>query len=109
MPIKQITALELQQQLAQGGQCLLLDVREAFEYNYAHIEGSVLVSLNELPQSQHLSKWDKGQNIVVICHHGMRSQQAATFLEHKGFTNIANLVGGIDAWSRLCDSDVPRY
>ncbi len=109
MPIKQITALELQQHLAQGGQCLLLDVREAFEYRYAHIEGSVLVPLNELPQSPHLGTWDKGQDIVVICHHGMRSQQAAMFLEHNGFTHIANLMGGIDAWSRQCDSAVPRY
>jgi len=109
MPIKQITALELQQQMAQDGQCLLLDVREVFEYRYAHIEGSIHVPLNGLPQSQHLTTWDKGQNIVVICHHGMRSQQAAMFLESKGFSNIANLVGGIDAWSCQCDSSVPRY
>jgi len=56
-----------------------------------------------------LAELDKKQGIVVICHHGMRSMQAANFLEHSGFSQIANLQGGIDAWSRDCDGSVRRY
>lgn len=107
MPIQQVTAPQLQTKLAQGETWLLLDVREASEYQYAHIEGSVWVPLNEVPQR--LDEWDSEHAIVTICHHGMRSQQAALFLERNGFKNIANLQGGIDAWSRLCDGTVPRY
>jgi len=84
-----------------------LDVREAHEFNYASITGSTLIPLNQLPAR--LAELDKNLAIVVICHHGMRSMQAATFLEHSGFTQIANLQGGIDAWSRDCDSSVRRY
>jgi rhodanese-related sulfurtransferase len=46
---------------------------------------------------------------VLICHHGVRSQQACQFLQHSGFNHLYNLQGGIDAWSVACDSTVPRY
>lgn len=107
MPIKQLTAPELQAKLAQQEPLLLLDVRETFEYNYARIEGSVLIPLNQIPQR--IAELDSEQPIVLICHHGMRSQQAANFLDHHGFQNLANLVGGIDAWSCQCDPSVARY
>jgi len=86
---------------------LLLDVREPAEYQYARIDNSVLIPLNQIPQRLH--ELDPLGEIVVICHHGMRSQKAAEFLVQSGFTNIANLTGGIDAWSCYCDSSVPRY
>lgn len=105
--IKQFSATELKQELEKNPGLCLLDVREPHEFKYASIAGSILIPLNQLPVR--LAELDKNQVIVAICHHGMRSMQAATFLAHSGFTQIANLQGGIDAWSRDCDSSVRRY
>ncbi|MGZ8223762.1 MAG: rhodanese-like domain-containing protein [Methylobacter sp.] len=107
MPVKQISAIELKNRIKKGDNLFLLDVREPNEFRYAHIDNSVLIPLNQIPSR--LDELDAQQEIVVICHHGMRSQQAANYLEHSGFKNIANLKSGIEAWSCDCDSTVPRY
>jgi rhodanese-related sulfurtransferase len=107
MSIKQLSATELKNRIQQEDDLFLLDVREPHEFKYASIPGSVLIPLNQIPQR--LAELDPQREIVVICHHGMRSQQAANFLERSGFKNIANLKGGIDAWSLECDSSVARY
>ncbi len=107
MSVKQLSATELKEKIDQGEALFLLDVREPYEFKYAHIAGSLLIPLNQIPQR--LNELDAGQEIIVICHHGMRSQQAAAYLVHSGLKNIANLQGGIDAWSRECDDSVPRY
>lgn len=107
MPIIQCTALQLQQRLQNKDDLFLLDVREPNEFAYAHIEGSELIPLRRLPES--LQELNPDQDIVVICHHGMRSQQACQFLEHHGFARLFNLQGGIDAWSVACDPTVSRY
>ena len=107
MTIKQLSAIELNNKIQQQDAVFLLDVREPHEFQYAHIAGSVLIPLNQIPQR--LGELDPKQNIVVICHHGMRSQQAANYLERSGFTNVANLKGGIDVWSCEVDSSVARY
>ncbi len=107
MTVKQLSVIELKQKIDQGEAVFLLDVREPHEFRYAQIAGSVLVPLNQLPVRS--SELDKAQEIIVICHHGMRSQQAAHYLDHVGFAQATNLVGGIDAWSCQCDSSVPRY
>ncbi len=107
MSVKQLSALALKDKLAQGEPLVLLDVREPNEFNYAHISGSILIPLNQIPQR--LNELTVDQALVVICHHGMRSQQAAHYLVQSGFNNITNLIGGIDAWSCDCDSTVARY
>jgi rhodanese-related sulfurtransferase len=107
MTIKHLTATELKNKIQQGDPLFLLDVREPHEFKYANIANSVLIPLNQIPQR--LAELDPEQEIVVICHHGMRSQQAANFLEGSGFKYITNLKGGIDAWSLECDSSVARY
>ena len=107
MTIKQLSATELNNKIQQQDAVFLLDVREPHEFQYAHIVGSVSIPLNQIPQR--LTELDPQQDIVVICHHGMRSQQAAGFLERSGFSHIANLKGGIDAWSCDVDSSVARY
>lgn len=107
MSIKQLTALELKQAITSNSNLFMLDVREPFEYKYAHIVGSTSIPLNQLPNK--LAELDAEKDIVVICHHGMRSMQAANFLVQSGFKQIANLQGGIDAWSLDCDSSVRRY
>ncbi|MDQ6734760.1 MAG: rhodanese-like domain-containing protein [Nitrospirota bacterium] len=98
---------ELKQRLDTEDKPFLLDVREPYEYSLAKLEGSVLIPLGTLPQS--LEQLDRNVEIVAYCHHGMRSADAVGFLLQQGFTNVKNLVGGIDAWSVQVDPAVPRY
>ncbi|UOA08510.1 rhodanese-like domain-containing protein [Methylobacter sp. S3L5C] len=107
MTVKQLSATELKNKIDQEEKLFLLDVREPNEYEYGHIANSVLIPLNQIPNR--LSELEMQQEIVVICHHGMRSQQAANYLAQSGFKNISNLTGGIDAWSCNCDSSMRRY
>lgn len=107
MAIKQLSATELKTKIDNQDALFLLDVREPGEYQYARIENSVLIPMAKI--SERLNELDKQQAIIVICHHGFRSQQVALFLEHSGYPDIANLKGGIDAWSVFCDDSVPRY
>jgi rhodanese-related sulfurtransferase len=107
MPLQQLIATTLQSKLLQQEPLVLLDVREPREFEFAHIAGSILIPLQQLPQ-----RWrelDPEKEIVVICHHGMRSQQAAEYLITAGFNKVSNLKGGIDAWSVACDTSLPRY
>ena len=105
--MKQISAVDLQESLANDEMLFLLDVRELHEFNYAHIKGSVLIPLNQIPQR--LNELDPEQEIIVICHHGIRSQQAAHYLQQQGFKNLVNLQGGVAAWASDCDLTMPRY
>jgi rhodanese-related sulfurtransferase len=107
MTVQQIHVLDLKQKLNDAPTLLLLDVREQGEYDYAHIEGSVLIPLNEIPRR--MDELDKEQEVAVICHHGMRSLQVAYFLVQQGFKTILNVNGGIDAWSLECDTSIKRY
>ena len=86
---------------------VLLDVREPWEFELCHIAGSVLVPMRTIPLR--LGELDPARRTVVICHHGARSQNVALFLERSGFERVANIAGGINAWSGECDPAVPRY
>jgi len=86
---------------------LLLDVREPQEYAHCHIEGSVHIPMNDIPAR--LGELDPQRDIVVICHHGMRSRMVGDYLERQGFEKIANLRGGIDAWAMEIEPGMPRY
>lgn len=86
---------------------LLLDVREPWEYQLCHIDGSSSVPMNTVPAN--VEQLDNDKPIVCICHHGMRSMQVALFLEQQGFSNVINLTGGVDAWAMQVDSNMPTY
>ena len=107
MPITQCSAQELQQRLENKEDFVLLDVREANEFAFAQIQNSLHIPLRQIPER--IQELNPEQEIVVLCHHGMRSQQACLFLEQYGFSRLFNLVGGIDAWSLSCDPTVSRY
>jgi rhodanese-related sulfurtransferase len=107
MSVRQVSATELKTRIQNEPHLFLLDVREPNEFEYARIENSVLIPLNQIPQR--LGELDSQQEMVVICHHGVRSRQACMYLVNSGFKNVSNLTGGIDAWSCNCDSSVPRY
>lgn len=102
-----ISVQELKNRLDKGDEIFLLDVREPHEFSMAKIEGSTLIPLGTLPAS--LSQLNPNDEIVALCHKGMRSADAVGFLLQQGFNNVKNLVGGIDAWSVQVDQTVPRY
>lgn len=94
-----------------GADAVVLDVREDDELRVAAVrpEGFELVHIrmNEIPGR--LGQLDPGRAVAVLCHHGVRSMRVAMFLQAQGFDTVANIAGGIDAWSRELDPGVPRY
>lgn len=104
----QMTARELHARLLEGGEKpLLLDVREPWEFNICRLEGSRLLPMRHVVAS--LDQLDRERETVIICHHGIRSQQVALFLEHRGFSRVINLEGGVAAWARDVDSAMATY
>jgi len=103
----QIQPEEAKQKLGNGQKVVFLDVREQWEYDLARIEGATLIPLGEL--QQRANELDPESEIIVYCHHGVRSLHAALFLRQMGFGKAQNLAGGIDGWSLRINSSVPRY
>ncbi len=85
----------------------LIDVREPFEYEIARIDGAKLIPLGEI--AERVNELQRERPIVVHCHSGQRSAQAVRLLQQRGFANLYNLEGGIDAWSDQIDPSVPKY
>ena len=102
-----ISTLELKTKLDNGNKTILLDVREAWEYELCNIPDSINISMSNVDKM--LSDLNADEEIVVICHHGMRSFQVASYLENNGFSQISNLEGGIDAWAHTVDPDMAQY
>ena len=86
---------------------VLLDVREPFEWEIAHIEGALHIPLGELPAR--LRELDGHADIVTFCHHGSRARRAAELLRAAGFSKVRSLTGGIDAWASEVEPSIPRY
>lgn len=86
---------------------VLLDVRQAEELEIAQLPGAQHIPLNELPSR--INELNPEQAIVVLCHHGVRSEMAGRLLERNGFASVAHLTGGIDAWSEQIDPTLARY
>lgn len=85
----------------------IIDVREPWEHGLCALLGARLMPMQGLPQR--LPELDPTRPTVVLCHHGMRSYQVAVWLERNGFTDVANLSGGIDAWAREIDPGMAQY
>lgn len=98
---------ELSAYLDSGRTPLLLDVREPWEYEVCKLAGSTLVPMRDLPARA--AEFAPHTEIVVICHHGVRSYHAARYLETLGFSDIVNLSGGVAAWADEVDPTMPRY
>jgi rhodanese-related sulfurtransferase len=86
---------------------LLIDVREPAEWSFAHLPGARLMPLGTIPAAA--APLDRDADIIVYCHHGVRSEEAGYALLAAGFRHVRNLVGGIDRWSRDVDMSIPRY
>jgi sulfur-carrier protein adenylyltransferase/sulfurtransferase len=105
--IPTMSAHELKRKMDAREPFELIDVREAFEYEIARIDGAKLIPLGEI--AERADELQREQPIVVHCHSGRRSAEAVRQLQQRGFANVYNLEGGIDAWSDQIDPSVPKY
>jgi rhodanese-related sulfurtransferase len=106
--IRQMSVHELKEKLDQGANdFVLIDVREPWELNVCAIPGAVSIPMRAIPARY--PELPKDTELVLMCHHGVRSQQVAYFLERQGFTRLNNLAGGIAAWARDIDPKMPTY
>ena len=85
----------------------LIDVREPWEFEICHLEGSELLPMGQVPGN--LPLFHESPEYVIICHHGIRSLQVINFLTHHGIHNTINLDGGVDAWARDIDLTMSLY
>ncbi len=98
---------ELKKRLDAGDKPILLDVREPWEFSICKIEGSVNISMSETEKL--INELNANDEIVAICHHGVRSFQVCNYLEDNGFTKVLNLDSGIDSWAKTIDTDMAQY
>lgn len=106
-PHADITPADLAARLVAGTAPVIVDVREPDEWSIARLPDARLVPLNSLPRA--VRSLDRGDEVVVYCHHGMRSAAAGAWLRDQGFASVRNLTGGIDRWSLEVDPAVRRY
>ena len=97
----------LKRLIDKGHDTVLLDVREAWEYEIVHLKDARQIPLGELPQQASLL--NPYAEIVVYCHKGIRSLDAVHLLQQLGFKRVKSLVGGIDRWAREIDTELQRY
>jgi rhodanese-related sulfurtransferase len=91
-----------------GEAFMLLDVREPWEWEKAHIEGAKHMPLGEVPTRAH-QELDPEEYVIVFCHHGMRSLSVTNWLRQQGFEKVQSMRGGIDGWARTVDPKIPIY
>jgi rhodanese-related sulfurtransferase len=107
-PPLEITSGEVKRRLDSGEKLRLIDVREPFEFQMAHIKGSELIPMRGVPQALP-SLEAEDTPLIVFCHHGMRSLQVVSWLREQGVDHCTSMAGGIDRWSLEIDGAVPRY
>ena len=103
----EITPEDLKTRLSTNGGPKLVDVREPHEYEICHLPDAKLVPLSEL--LNRVNEFDSSEEMILYCHHGIRSRDAVEFLKGAGFRKIKSLHGGIDAWASKVDPSMPRY
>ena len=106
--MRQMTVHELQELLTQPGEKpVLLDVREGWEINICALSGALHIPMGQIPAR--IEELSPEQEMVVVCHHGVRSLHVAHFLASRGFSKLYNLQGGVDAWAREIDPAMRTY
>jgi rhodanese-related sulfurtransferase len=103
-----ITALELKARMDRGEKFRLVDVREPDEWAIARLPQAELIPLSQF-QRRATAELDPEEELILYCHHGMRSGQAQGYLQAQGYKNVLNLTGGIDAWAHQVDPAMKRY
>ena len=106
--MQQLNAQQVQQHLRTSDPTpTLVDVREPHETRVCHIDGAINIPLSRFAEA--LNKLDPSEEIVLFCHHGMRSMQAGMFLKGHGYHKLINMQGGINAWACDVDPQMARY
>lgn len=106
--VQQLDVRQLHERLGtQGIQLLILDVREPWEYQICALPGSTHIPMGQI--ATRVGELPRDGDIVVVCHHGNRSQRVAEFLGWQGYARVYNLSGGVDAWAREIDLAMPVY
>jgi len=108
-PTWEIGPREVKRRLDAGESIVLLDVRTEQELALARLHGARHVPLQSLAASLPALSEHDDQTVIVFCHHGRRSMQAAVFLREQGFADVRSMAGGIDLWARAVDPAVGRY
>ena len=90
----EISCAEVQARIERGDPVRLVDVRQPWEYDHAHIPGVLLIPLGELPR-RFEAELDPGEAVICLCEHGVRSRHAALFLAAQGFASAATMTGGM--------------
>lgn len=103
----QISVQDVNARLARGEKLLLVDVREPIEYNICRLPGATLIPLGSIPAN--LNTLLDAAEVILYCHHGMRSLDAAVWLRQQGVETAKSMIGGIERWSTEIDATVPRY
>lgn len=104
---KSISPKQLSERLNAGEKLKFIDVRETVEHEIARVEKAELLPLSRF--NEWIGTLRAEDEIVVMCHHGIRSANVCMYLARNGFENVSNLEGGIDFWSIEVDENVPRY
>ncbi len=105
--IQQLTPAQLKERLARGAAPVILDVREPWEVAVCALPDARHIPMREIPA--HTDDLPRDADVVIVCHHGVRSQYVASFLERLGFERLYNLAGGIDAWARDVEPTMAKY
>ena len=103
----QIEPIAVKQMLDRGEAVRLVDIRQGWEHKICHIDGSLLLPMDELPAR--VAELPTDQPLIIVCHHGMRSFHATMWLRQHGFPQATNLAGGVDAWAEQIDPAMARY
>lgn len=103
----EMTALELNEYIANNPNIVLIDVRETWEYNVAYIKDSIHIPISEIQNRMH--DFNEDETIVFICHHGVRSRMVGNYFQQNDYENIINLRGGIDSWAKTVDNQMAVY
>ncbi len=104
--MRQVSVEEARELLGSPTPPLLVDCREPWEHDLCHLPGDVLLPLGEVVERA--DELERGRPVLVYCHAGIRSINAAVLLEREGFETMS-MRGGIEAWSQRIDPSVPRY
>ena len=91
----------------ENAQPLLIDVREPWEFEICHLSGSINIPMGRVPQ--YLEMISEARECVMICHHGVRSLHVIRYLQQYKMGELINLEGGVDAWAREVDLNMPLY
>jgi rhodanese-related sulfurtransferase len=103
----EIDVAELKRWRDEGKNPVVIDVREASEYEICRIKGSLHIPMGTIPDS--LDRLPKDGPLVVTCHHGGRSMRVVSWLRQQGIDRAINLAGGVDKWAADVEPDMPRY